>query len=190
VVEPLTATLRRLHLTVSRHFLEKLASARDALSHASPDATDEQILEAGLDLVLAQHAKRKGLVEKPRREPAPSTTDRIPAHVKREVWKRDGGKCQYRLPNGELCGSTRRVEFHHRHARGLGGPPTTENIELHCKFHNLLEGRRDFGDGVMDRYARDPRKPELAREPVALYGAAPRWGPAAAASAPLAAAGR
>jgi hypothetical protein len=31
-VEPLTADLRRLHLTVSKRFLEKLEAARDALS--------------------------------------------------------------------------------------------------------------------------------------------------------------
>ncbi|MFL5271495.1 MAG: HNH endonuclease, partial [Anaeromyxobacteraceae bacterium] len=34
--EPLTADLRRLHVTVSRRFLEKLAAARDALSHRLP----------------------------------------------------------------------------------------------------------------------------------------------------------
>jgi hypothetical protein len=35
-VEPLTADLRRYHLTVSRRFLEKLSAARDALSHSHP----------------------------------------------------------------------------------------------------------------------------------------------------------
>jgi hypothetical protein len=172
-IDPMTPTLSRLHVTVSRRFLDKVDAARDALSHQHPGGTLEQILEAGLDLVLAQHAKRKGLVEKPRKEPPPSTTDHIPAHVKREVWRRDGGKCQYPLPNGDVCGSTRKLEFHHRHARGLGGPPTTGNVTLHCRFHNLLEARRDFGDGLMNGYARDPRKPELVREPVARYGAAP-----------------
>jgi hypothetical protein len=171
-VEPLTATLRRLHLTVSREFLAKVDRARDALSHSNPRAATEEILEAGLDLLLAQHARRKGLVKSPRKEPPPSTTDLIPAHVKREVWTRDGGRCQYRLPNGEVCGSTRRVEFHHRHARGLGGPPTVENVELHCRFHNLIVARSDFGNDVIDRYARDPTKPHFAREPEVTYGAA------------------
>jgi hypothetical protein len=42
VVEPLTADLRRYHLTVSKRFLAKLEAARDALSHAKPGATDEE----------------------------------------------------------------------------------------------------------------------------------------------------
>jgi hypothetical protein len=70
-IEPLTAELSRLHVTVSRRFLEKLAAATTALSHARPGAGMEEILEAGLDLVLAEHAKRKGLVAKPRKEAPP-----------------------------------------------------------------------------------------------------------------------
>ena len=35
-VEPLTAELRRLHLTVSKRLLAKLAAAKDALSHSHP----------------------------------------------------------------------------------------------------------------------------------------------------------
>jgi hypothetical protein len=93
VVEPVTADLRRLHITVRRGVLEKLAAARDALSHSMPGATDDEIIEAGLDLILAQQAKRKGLVVRPRKEPPPSKGDGIPAHVKRAVWVRDGGCC-------------------------------------------------------------------------------------------------
>ncbi len=49
---PLGAELSRLHVTVSRRFLEKLEAARAALSHSRPGASAEEILEAGLDLVL------------------------------------------------------------------------------------------------------------------------------------------
>ena len=65
-VEPLTATVRRVHLTVSAAFLEKLEAARLALSHSMPGASEEDVLTAGLDLLLARDAKQKGLVEKPR----------------------------------------------------------------------------------------------------------------------------
>jgi hypothetical protein len=63
-VEPLTADLRRLHVTVSKRFTEKLEAARDALSH--PGADVETILEAGLDLLLERAAKRRGLVKRAR----------------------------------------------------------------------------------------------------------------------------
>src|SRR5574341_1393522 len=67
VAEPLTADLRRLHVTVSKRFLEKLEVARDALSHSHPGADTEAILEAGVDLLIERHAKRKGIVAKPRK---------------------------------------------------------------------------------------------------------------------------
>src|SRR5512133_3046861 len=69
--EPLTADLRRLHVTVSKRFTEKLEAARDALSHSHPGADVEAILEAGLDLLIERAAKRKGLVKRPRPAPVP-----------------------------------------------------------------------------------------------------------------------
>ncbi len=47
---PLTADLRRLHVTVSTGFLAKVEAARSALSHSRPGASLEDVLEAGLDL--------------------------------------------------------------------------------------------------------------------------------------------
>ena len=53
-------------VTVTRSLLKKLDQARDALSHSHPAATEDQILELGLDLILARHAKRRGIGAKPR----------------------------------------------------------------------------------------------------------------------------
>jgi hypothetical protein len=87
VVEPKTAELSRIHVTVSRELLRKLDAARDALSHSHPGASDSDILEAALDLLLERTAKRKGLVAKPRKDPPRSSPDHIPAHVRRAVWR-------------------------------------------------------------------------------------------------------
>jgi 5-methylcytosine-specific restriction endonuclease McrA len=185
-IEPLTADLRRLHVTVSKRFMEKLDAARDALSHSHPGADAEAILEAGLDLLIERAAKRRGIVPKPRKSaPSPdlspagaversdlldsvaearrrrdplagdgNETRHIPAAVKREVWRRDGGRCQFRLESGELCGSTHRLQFDHVRPVALGGDSTVANIRLACSPHNLLAARRIFGDALMDRYAR------------------------------------
>jgi hypothetical protein len=185
-IEPLTADLRRLHVTVSKRFMEKLDAARDALSHSHPGADAEAILEAGLDLLIERAARRKGIVAKPRTRLAPSpsltSTDarergdtrntpagawergdspddagpasrHIPAAVKREVWLRDGGRCQFKLENGEPCGSTHRLQFDHVRPVALGGESTVSNIRVACSPHNLLAARRVFGDALMDRYA-------------------------------------
>ena len=153
-VEPLTADLRRYHLTVSKRFLAKLEAARDAISHAKPGAKPEEILEAGLDLLPAQDAKRKGLVARPRKTPPPSNSDRVPANVRRAVFERDGGRCQVPLASGGICGSTYRVQFGHRTPRARGGPPTEANLRCECAVHNQRQADLDFGETFMARFRR------------------------------------
>jgi 5-methylcytosine-specific restriction endonuclease McrA len=158
--------------------MEKLDAARDALSHSHPEADAEAILEAGLDLLIERHAKRRGCTrpkactrpEAEKRAPEDQSDGErrggndqprqqarnprfIPAAVKREVWLRDGGRCQFKLENGELCGSTHRLHFDHVLPVALGGESTARNVRLACAPHNLLAARRIFGDALMDRYA-------------------------------------
>jgi hypothetical protein len=157
-IEPLTADLSRLHITVPKRLLSKLDRARDALSNARPGASIADILEAGLDLVLDRAAKRRGLVAKPQAKLRPAKPDRVRASVVREVWKRDGGRCQFRLPNGEICGSTVGLELHHREARARGGGHTAEDLVLHCKPHHRFVTRQDFGDEWIDACVRRRRE--------------------------------
>jgi hypothetical protein len=155
--EPLTAELSRFHFTVSRRFLAKLEAARDALSHSHPGASTEEILEAGLDLVLDRHAKRRGLVAKPRKvaeKPAAPKSGQVPAHVKRAVWQRDGGRCQWPVDGGGICGSTYMVEIDHVQPKARGGPPTIENTRLLCRVHQEYAARQAYGNEWMDRFTR------------------------------------
>lgn len=161
-VVPLTADRSRLHFTVSKGFMKKLEAARDALSHAMPGATPAEILEAGLELLLAQVAKRRGLVAKPQKKPRPAKGDHIPAHVRREVWERDGGKCQYPLAAGGVCGSTRDLELDHIHPQSLGGGSTADNLRVACRPHNDLAARLLLGDDLMDRYTSGLARPSRA----------------------------
>jgi len=151
LVEPLTETRSRIHLTVSRSLLAKLRKARAGQSHVQPGATDEQVIEAALDLLLAQQEKRRASV---------------PPKVKREVRKRDQGKCTWPLANGGTCGATVGLEIDHVVPRGKGGPSTVENCRILCRPHNLEAARGDYGDEVMDLFA--PRNP-VAGEYCAVY---------------------
>ncbi len=66
-IEPLTASLTRLHLTVRQEVVKKVEAARRGLGHTLPNATLEQVLEAGLDLLLEKQAKARGQVKRPRK---------------------------------------------------------------------------------------------------------------------------
>jgi 5-methylcytosine-specific restriction endonuclease McrA len=83
--------------------------------------------------------------------------------VRREVWKRDGGRCAWRSPDGHLCGSTWKVEVDHIEPVALGGRSTIDNCRLLCASHNQLHAEQSFGRAHVERYRRkQPRKGEIA----------------------------
>jgi hypothetical protein len=175
-VEPLTAELRRLHITVDRQFLKMLNAARDGLSHSIPGASTEQVLKAALELLLEKQAKARGLVKKPRTFATPSSTptlsdattatptfseplhrrtgprEQIPAAVRRAVWERDGGRCTWPLDSGGCCGSTHRLELDHIDPWARFSEPTVDNLRVVCHHHNTLAARQIFGARCVERY--------------------------------------
>ena len=137
LVEPLDASLSRIHFTVSRAFLALLRRAKAGQGHVQPGATDEQVLTAALELLVVQQEKRRASV---------------PPKVKREVVKRDGGRCTWPLAHGGTCGSEVRTEIDHVVPRGRGGPSTVENCRVLCRAHNLEAARQVYGDEHMDLF--------------------------------------
>jgi 5-methylcytosine-specific restriction endonuclease McrA len=153
-IEPLDAQLSRLHITVDNELLQLLEASKDAFAHSFPSGRAADVIKHGLRVALDQHDKRLGLVEKPLKTPRPSRTNHIPAHVKREVLRRAGGRrCEWILPSGERCDCRRKLQFDHIEPLALGGKSTLENVRLVCRSHNLFAARQVFGDALMDRYA-------------------------------------
>ncbi len=101
----------------------------------------------------------------PRSAPADAAprpgADHVPAAVRREVWKRDRGECQWPVEGGGICGSRLRVELDHVRLRCRGARPIASELRILCAFHNQLSARLALGDEVMDRYTRDPTQPGL-----------------------------
>ena len=167
---PLTTDLRRLHVTVSRRFLQKLEAARQARAHAQPDATTEALLEEALDLLLAREEKRRAAATpRPRHgaggaggaggaspgqavsSPREARLGFVPAHVRREVWARDEGRCQWPIDGGGICGSTHRLQLDHARAKAQGGEATAANMRVLCEAHNKESARRTFGAEWMEK---------------------------------------
>src|SRR6266540_2461369 len=80
-VRPLDAERSRIHLTVDRGFHARLEEARDALSHAHPNASDGDILDLALEALLERAAKRKGLGTRRPKTPRPAKREHVPAQV-------------------------------------------------------------------------------------------------------------
>src|SRR5216684_8414998 len=157
VVKPLTPELRRLNVTVSADFMAELEQVRAALSHKCPDGDFEQVVREAFKLVLERDRKRKALTDRPRAQSEiPGENDRyVPAAVKRAVWERDQGRCSWPMGDGEVCGSTHRLEFDHDLEVALGGKPTIENIRLLCKSHNLMKAEQHLGRALMANFRKD-----------------------------------
>ena len=88
---------------------------------------------------------RRSRRRRPSRAASPS-----PAAVRREVWKRDEGRCTWRGPDGQRCGSTWQVELDHIRPAALGGPSTVENLRILCRAHNALSAEHVFGRAHME----------------------------------------
>jgi 5-methylcytosine-specific restriction endonuclease McrA len=166
--EPMTGQLSRVHLTITRELAAKIETAQLALSHTHPNASIADVLELGAETALAQDAKRKGLVKQPRARRSEATSvppesDHIPAELRRAVWKRDQGCCQWKLANGEVCGSRYRLQYDHIEPKAKGGQTTFANLRLLCQRHNLLAARMAYGEKVMSLYRRGVLGPRAIR---------------------------
>src|SRR5262249_33605108 len=135
---PLPRLRHLLQMTVGAEFLELLQRVRAALSHSHPGAGLEELLSECMRRALGELARRqRAQVARPRPGSAPSLPAvskprprQISAAVRRAVWQRDAGRCSFIGTDGKQCGSTMRLELHHRVAVVEGGPSTVDNLCL------------------------------------------------------------
>jgi 5-methylcytosine-specific restriction endonuclease McrA len=110
------------------------------MRHSIPDGDPAAILDRALELLLEHLARTKhASVSKPRRvESTAGKGRKIPAAVKREVWRRDAGRCRFTGADGP-CGEMAFLEYHHVVPFAAGGPTSVDNLELRCRAHNQYE---------------------------------------------------
>ncbi len=160
VIAPLTPERYRLQFTVSKETHDKLRHVQDLLCREIPNGDPAAIFDRALDLLVHEVEKKKlAATTKPRppRETKSGSRD-VPAHVRRAVWKRDGGRCAF-AGNSGRCTERRYLEWHHVQPFGHQGPATVENISLRCRAHNVYESELVFG-----RF-----DPSIVREAAEIY---------------------
>lgn len=142
IVRPLSESKYKLQVTISAAARGRLAVIQALMRHRLPNGDPAAIVEHALEVLHAELLKQKAAqVAKPRagREAGEAKGRYIPASVKREVWRRDQGRCAFVAPDGTRCGSAHGVEFHHVQPYAVGGEATLENIEMRCRAHNGFE---------------------------------------------------
>jgi hypothetical protein len=146
-VAPLAPERYRVQFTVGQETNDKLRRAQDLLRREIPTGDPGVIFDRALTLLLDDVARRKQAETEHPRTPRPSDPDsrHVPAHVRREVWRRDGGRCAFVADGGRRCEARSYLELHHLEPFGHGGPTTVENLALRCRAHNAREAERVFG---------------------------------------------
>jgi hypothetical protein len=139
-IKPLAPERYKVQFTVSQDTHEKFRRVQDLMRHIVPNGDPAVIFDRALTLLLADLLKAKcGAAQRPRHSRAAQPRSRhIPAAVKREVWRRDGGRCAFHGEQGRCC-ETGLLEFHHVVPYADGGEASAGNIELRCRAHNEYE---------------------------------------------------
>ena len=109
---------------------------------------DAGVLFARALVLLEQQAEKTAFSATARPRPARVTkpgSRTVPAHVQREVWARDGGRCAFVGRSGMRCSARAFLEYHHCDPHAHHGPATVENIALRCRAHNAYEAELVFG---------------------------------------------
>jgi 5-methylcytosine-specific restriction endonuclease McrA len=142
VLAALSEAHYKLQVTISAAARERLQQIQDLMRHRLPNGDPAAIVEHALEVLHAELLKQKAAqVAKPRtgRQASEAKGRYIPASVRREVWRRDQGRCAFRGQDGRTCGSGDGVEFHHAQPYAVGGQATARNIEMRCRAHNGFE---------------------------------------------------
>jgi HNH endonuclease len=151
-VMPLAPERYGVQFSISKSDRELLRRAQDLLSHQMASRDEGEIFVHALRL-LVQHLERRkfAATDKPRKD-APGqhpSTRYIPAHVRRFVSHRDGGRCTFTAGDGRRCEARGFLEFDHVFPVARGGKSTVDNLRLRCRAHNQLEAEKCYGADFM-----------------------------------------
>lgn len=117
--------------------LDEVHALVERAVHVGPQTIAEGI--AQIDAVnLKEALERRGAKARIKElavRTSASGREPIPARVRDEVWRRDGGRCVD-------CASRERLEYDHIIPIAKGGSNTARNIELRCETCNRKKGAR------------------------------------------------
>lgn len=146
VIEPLAPERYRLQLTMGKETHDRLRRLQDLLAREIPDGDPAAIVDRALTLLLMDVEKKLGAAARPQTpRPTKPRSRHVPAHIRRAVNRRDGGRCAFLARDGRRCTERKFLEWHHVKPYAPDGEMTVENISLRCRAHNVYEAEGIFG---------------------------------------------
>ncbi len=161
----LSADAIEVRFTMTPELAEKLGRLKGILAQQMKgDSSYAKLFEVMAELALKKvdpeaKKERKSTPKKPaatppaQTSPARSQSRYIPAQIRREVWRKAQGQCEYVAPlTNSRCNSKYGLEYDHIVPFAKGGPTESDNLRLACRTHNTLAAVREFGKEKMERY--------------------------------------
>ncbi len=136
-----SATHTRFSMTLSITATEKI----EKVKAQTKKYDNNELMDYLLDLALGTHAKKQNI--KAKTVYVSKNPRTISPTIKREVFKRAGGKCEH--PG---CNEIHYLEYDHCTTVALGGGNNFDNIRLVCKAHNQLYAIEQLGLHPMQRF--------------------------------------
>ena len=165
-VREVSPTHSQVSLVFSEELMKKLLELKQLLSHKNPNASTSELIE-----LLADMALKKLKVPAMATPTAPCATNAgvktqnfvstiknfkrtyISANLRRRVWHRANGKCQYQdFKSKRQCGSKFQLQIEHKHPVAKGGQNAEENLELCCAAHNRQRAIEQYGKSHMQNF--------------------------------------
>jgi hypothetical protein len=162
-IKPVTDTLTEIRIAADPELVQLLEEARSLFAHgADMHPSAASLFKKGLQVLVAQRKKQKGIPEQtnvtspmaPEKQrvpeptsaqpPSPPLSRYSPTPIRRDIFRRAQGRCEFIASHGLRCRSIHALEIHHRDPYALGGEHSLANLALYCRTHNAFQGRVDF----------------------------------------------
>ncbi len=174
-IREVSPTHTQVSLVFSEELMQKLSELKHLLSHKSPNPSTTELIELLADMALKNLKPRNPVQEqsiatKMQCATSAGVTDRktdkdrnetkkikqpnnrvyIPINLKRKVWQRAQGQCQYQdTQSKRRCESKFQLQHEHKQPVAKGGENSEENLELLCAAHNRLRAIEQYGKSHM-----------------------------------------
>ncbi|MFL5412054.1 MAG: HNH endonuclease [Myxococcales bacterium] len=179
IVAPLAEDIFEVRFTAPRELRDKLRQAQDLLRHRTPSGALAVVFDKALDALIVNLKKERFAVgRKPRNPAAPTESTSwsrdVPDAIKRAVYERAQGCCEFVGDEGRRCSETGGLELDHIDGFARTHVHSVEGIRLLCHVHNLLAAEQMYGRAFLDRVRRElaearasaARKTPLSSPPV------------------------
>ena len=167
----ISATETEIRFIADHELMAMLSELKGLLAHRLPSGANGDIIKCALgELVAGLRRQKMGDVIIVAENPAAGLAVAVPpvaavshgespglrtylaAPLRREVWRRASGRCEFLTVDHKRCFSRHALEIDHIKPVAHGGTGELTNLRLVCRVHNQQQALSKVGPEIMSRY--------------------------------------